>query len=455
MSSFTPLPWQLAPWKDTRRTIVLAGTAGTGKSSLAYEKVHAYCLRFPGALGIVVRKYAESLKNSVIPAFENICGPQVVHAQSKSRFEYPNGSVIVYGGMKDEKQRQKLRSIGNLTSGADIALIEEANAFTSDDYDELCARMRGRAASWTQVILCTNPDAERHWINQRFIRPAVSGGQPDVGVYQPTIDDNPTLPASYVERLDGLKGVMRERLRFGRWRNAEGAIYSESWDASRHVIDPFPIPAEWRRVRVTDFGFVNPRVVLWIAINGDGVAFVYRQTYQTGQKASESAREIIRLSERTIFEPTICDHDADERAEFEEAGLQTVAANKQVVRGIQLVQQRLEDNRLFFFRGCLVRQDEKLRQAFKPCSTEEEFEVYSWARGADGALIKEQPIKENDHGLDALRYFVMSEDRDSSDPAGRDPKVLEQAVAQARRELQFNQQHSHRGGILGGGGRWR
>ena len=161
-----------------------------------------------------------------------------------------------------------------------------------------------------------------------------------------------------------------------------------------------------------------------------------------GQRERARNHQAVRADD---FEPTICDHDADERAEFEEAGLQTVAANKQVVRGIQLVQQRLEDNRLFFFRGCLVRQDEKLRQAFKPCSTEEEFEVYSWARGADGALIKEQPIKENDHGLDALRYFVMSEDRDSSDPAGRDPKVLEQAVAQARRELQFNQQHSHRG----------
>ena len=453
---FSPLPWQLEPWRDKRPTLVLAGTAGTGKSSLAYEKVNAYCMRFPGALAIVVRKYAESLKNSVIPAFEQICDERVVHAQSKSRFEYPNGSVIVYGGMKDEKQRQKLRSIGNLTSGADIALMEEANAFTPDDFDELSGRMRGKAGPWTQVILATNPDAERHWINQRFIRPSVSGLLHDVGVYQPTLDDNPTLRANYVARLDGLRGVMRERLRFGRWRNAEGAIYSEVWDPSRHIVEPFAIPDDWRRIRATDFGFVHARVVLWIAIDGDGCMYVYRQTYQTRQKASDSGREIIRLTNRERIEATIYDHDADERAELEDCGIPTTPANKQVMRGIQLVMQRLEADRLKFFRGCLVREDDSLRQAYKPCSTEEEFEVYSYAKGADGVVLKEQPIKENDHGMDTVRYAVMYEDRNLLDPAGSDLDAIKRETRRAQAELGSGRMMApQRTSILGGGGRWR
>lgn len=413
---FRPLPWQAAPWADTRGTLVLAGTAGTGKSSLAYEKIHAFCLRFPGALAIVLRKYAESLKNSVIPQLEQICGEEVGHAPSKSRFEYPNGSVIVYGGMKDDKQRQKLRSVSNLTSGADIALMEEANAFTREDFDELSGRMRGQAAPWCQIILCTNPDAERHWINQSFIRPAASGKLRKVGVYQPTIEDNPTLRPDYIARLDGLTGVMRERLRYGRWVNADGAVYGESWDPSKHIIAPFAIPPEWRRIRSTDFGYVNPRAVLWIAMDHDGRMYVYRQTYQTKQKASDSGKEIIRLSGPERIAKTYCDHDADERAELEACGIRTTAANKEVSRGIQAVEHRLQAGRLFVFRGSLVKEDAELRKLYKPCSLEEEFEVYTWDRNSDGSLTKEAPEKKNDHALDALRYAVMGEDRDPAPP---------------------------------------
>ena len=86
-----------------------------------------------------MRKYAESLKQRDPRVREHLRAAGVRTRRARADSEYPNGSVIVYGGMKDEKQRQKLRSIGNLTSGADIALMEEANAFTSDDYDELCA----------------------------------------------------------------------------------------------------------------------------------------------------------------------------------------------------------------------------------------------------------------------------------------------------------------------------
>ncbi len=235
-------------------------------------------------------------------------------------------------------------------------------------------------------------------------------------MYQPTIEDNPTLRPDYIARLDGLTGVMRERLRYGRWVNADGAVYGESWDPSKHIIAPFAIPPEWRRIRSTDFGYVNPRAVLWIAMDHDGRMFVYRQTYQTKQKASDSGKEIIRLSGPERIAKTYCDHDADERAELEACGIRTTAANKEVSRGIQAVEHRLQAGRLFVFRGSLVKEDAELRKLYKPCSLEEEFEVYTWDRNSDGSLTKEAPEKKNDHALDALRYAVMGEDRDPAPP---------------------------------------
>jgi phage terminase large subunit len=40
--------------------------------------------------------------------------------------------------------------------------------------------------------------------------------------------------------------------------------------------------------------------------------------------------------------------------------------------------------------------------------TEEEFDSYVWPKGVDGKPVKEEPVKEHDHGLDALRYLVAS-----------------------------------------------
>lgn len=444
---FEPLPWQVAPWKDTSPVLLISSGAGTGKSWMYLHKMNAFCMRFPGALGLAVRKFAESLKNSVIPALEQIVPQSVVHVPSKSRFEYPNGSVIVYGGMKDKKQREKIRSVANKTSGVDIALMEEGSGFEEDDFEEIGGRMRGTAAPWTQIGLITNPDAETHWINQKLIRKFLSGQSKGLSCYFPRCEDNPTLKPAYLERLRNLTGVRRARLYEGKWVRAEGTVYGASWDASVHIVPnpqnkpwwyPNP-PKDWRRIRAIDLGFVNARVCLWIAIDDDGDMWVYRQIYRTRQRATDFAKEIIRRSHGESIEATICDHDAAERADLEAEGVITIPAVKAVSRGIQAVEQRLlglgNGPRLHFLRGSLVSEDEQLRADFRPCSVEEEFDVYVWAKNADGSVNKEEPKKEHDHGLDALRYGVMYEDKDALDPADLPHEVLRGMLRQTQSDL--------------------
>ena len=43
-----------------------------------------------------------------------------------------------------------------------------------------------------------------------------------------------------------------------------------------------------------------------------------------------------------------------------------------------------------------------------------EIENYSWPIGKDGRELKEEPIKIDDHGCDAMRYAVMYVDKGSS-----------------------------------------
>src|SRR6476660_2964359 len=108
IAPFDPLPWQIAPWKDKSPVLLLTGSAGGGKSRLAAEKLHGYCLKYPGATALLISKARVSITNSTALLFSRVVigdDPRIAHVSSHSRFEYANGSVLMYVGLDDEGQR--------------------------------------------------------------------------------------------------------------------------------------------------------------------------------------------------------------------------------------------------------------------------------------------------------------------------------------------------------------
>jgi hypothetical protein len=218
---FSALPWQIAPWRDRAPVVLLTGSAGGGKSRLAAEKLHGYCLRYPGATALLLRKVKVSMTSGAVLLLDRkIIGPDpnVIHYPSKSRFEYRNGSMLLYAGLEDEKQRERLKSIGQ-DGAVDIAWMEEATEFEESDYNTLTARMRGKAAPWRQRILTCNPDAPTHWIKRRLI----DGGE--AAVYYSGRQDNPHNPADYDATMNTLTGIEDLRLNKGQWVQATGLVY--------------------------------------------------------------------------------------------------------------------------------------------------------------------------------------------------------------------------------------
>ena len=99
----------------------------------------------------------------------------------------------------------------------------------------------------------------------------------------------------------------------------------------------------------------------------------------------------------------------------------SIQAHKAVTEGIQAVQARLQaagdgKPRLFLHRGSLVSQDASLAEAKRPTCTEQELPGYVWHKDAEGTANKEEPVKVDDHGADAMRYLVAHQDI-----AGRGP----------------------------------
>jgi hypothetical protein len=91
IATFSPLPWQITPWRDKSRVLLLTGSAGGGKSRLAAEKLHGFCLRYPGAFALIARKTRVSMtKGTVLFLKETVIGadPSVAHLESKDYFRY-------------------------------------------------------------------------------------------------------------------------------------------------------------------------------------------------------------------------------------------------------------------------------------------------------------------------------------------------------------------------------
>jgi phage terminase large subunit len=407
--------------------VLLSGPAGTGKSRACLEKLHLMALSNKGMRGLIVRKTRESLGSTALVTYREHVAKEALatglvsfyggSAEEPPQYRYSNGSRIMIGGM------DKPTKI--MSSEYDVAYVQEAIELTTTDWENITTRLRNGVVSFQQLIADTNPDKPDHWLHQR----SVGGATKMINCRH---EDNPVLynadgtltvrGKDYIGKLDALTGVRYKRLRLGRWVAAEGQVY-EGFDPTVHLIDPFAIPDSWTRWISVDFGYTAPFTAQWWAEDGDGRLYLYRELYRTRRLVEDHAKQMLELMKRPNGQPeprpraVICDHDAEDRATLERhLGMSTIPAKKTVSDGIQSVQSRLKvlpdgKPRLFIMRGSLVERDPELEEASLPMGAAEEITGYVWAvkPGNKGGL-KEEPLKENDHAMDALRYMVAERD---------------------------------------------
>jgi PBSX family phage terminase large subunit len=416
VTAYRPRGQVAALWEAPEPEVVISGPAGTGKTRGDLELVNSILWRYPKSRALVVRKTRASLTESGLVTYERdvmgLDNPIVAGVQRAYRhsYPYPNGSELIVGGM-DRPSRI-------MSTEYDIILVLEAIELTIDDWESLSTRYGrgiGLPPEMQKMIADTNPGPPTHFLKSRCDRG-------DARMLYSTHEDNPTLwdaergewtPRGkvYISKLDKLTGARYFRLRLGQWKAAEGLVYAD-WDEKIHLIDYGPIPINWRRIIVLDFGFTNPFVAQWWAIDPDGRMVMYREIYFTQRLVEDHARRAKFLSQDERIEAVIGDHDAEGRATFEKyTGWEVLPADKAVLNGIQAVQARLKvagDGRvrLQIMRDALDERDPELEDAKKPTSTMQEITSYVYPKGADGKPTKEEPVKVDDHGMDTMRYAV-------------------------------------------------
>ena len=373
-------------WACKQREILFDGPAGTGKSRAVCEKANLCAMKYPSSRILFLRKTRASMTESVLVTFEDKVltqnspiksGPHRSHRQS---YIYPNGSMIVLGGM-DNADRI-------MSTEYDMICVFEATELTLDDWEKLLTRLRNGVMPYQQIIADCNPSGPTHWLKIR----ADEGSMKRI---MSRHEDNPAVTKEYLDQLARLTGHRKDRLYMGTWTAAEGMIY-DTWDAAKFVMERNPDDMK-RWVMSLDEGFANPCAMYLYGVDGDGRVHVYREFYRTKQKEQDVIAAAKEFYGSQNVEFIVVDPSAAKLiAALTDSNMATTPADNTVYEGIVECQKYIH-----------IGDDGRARLTVDPSCKNfiREIEGYQWNTGSKG--IQDKPEKVNDHAMDALRYAIM------------------------------------------------
>jgi len=426
--------------------VLIAGPAGTGKSYAALWKMHLMALangkcprvclkdhehKMTAFRGLFVRKTLVSLSSTGVVTYREHVAKEAIEQgyvsfyggsrEEPAQYRYSNGSKIMLAGMDNPTKV--------MSSEFDVIFVQEATELTPTDWEKCTTRLRNGRTSFQQLIADCNPEQPDHWLKLRcdsgatkmlYAKHTDNPKLFDVveGQHVPTVKGQ-----AYLDKLNKLTGVRKLRLQGGIWAAAEGVIYDE-FDGAIHVSNRKRLPREWARVWGIDFGYTNPFCWQQWAKDPDGRLWLEHEIYRSKRTVREHCQQIMKvvtMADGVTWkyprpEYIVCDHDAEDRATFtKELGIPTRAARKTVSPGIQVTKQRFTlagDGmpRIFLLADALVDRDEDVAEAGRPLGLIGELPGYIWKPGVDGKPIPDEPLKDNDHSCDTMRYVVAEED---------------------------------------------
>lgn len=298
-----------------QRYRVLKGGAGAGKS---YDIAQDYIVKlmsecYKGASLLCVRKIDDSNRQStfaeLLGAIKRICGSKDYKRRWKVTTSplmmecLSTGNKIIFRGMRDEDQREKVKSITVDEGKICWIWVEEATELTEEDLEILDDRLRGELTNinlYYQITLTFNPVSSTHWIKRRFF----DAPDADTCAHSSTYLDNLFVDAGYHKRMERSRNNNPDHFRvygLGEWGLLGGQFFC-SWQEKKHVVKPFKIPDNWVRFRCMDWGSSKPYAVYWCAVDYDGNLYVYRELYGYGGKPNTGTKETSRQVAEKICE---------------------------------------------------------------------------------------------------------------------------------------------------------
>lgn len=296
----------------------------------------------------------------------------------------------LFGG-KDE-------SSAALIQGVTLAgvLLDEVALMPRSFVEQALARC---SVSGAKMWFNCNPEGPEHWFRKEWILKAQEKGAMHLHF---TMDDNPSLDEATRERYRTMySGVFYERFVLGRWVMSEGLIY-DMFDqtANTYTDDQAPPSLHFSGVRTIacDYGTTNPTVFLDV-YDYDGTVYVDREyRWDSREKHQQKTDEDYADDLQSFMGGDTCAVLVDPSAAsfiaaLRRRGVYVVPADNEVLSGIRRTSALIKQGRLRINKACTGLLDE--------------MGTYMWDEKAC-RVGEDRPLKQHDHGPDALRYYVNS-----------------------------------------------
>lgn len=278
--------------------VLYGGAKGGGKSHGLREIMLKRRFRKPGSRGVIFRKtYPELYGNHIDPILTKFPLLRGYYNSQHKEIKLPNGSILAF------RHCQYERDLG-LHQGQeynDLA-IEEIGEWPENWFLTLKGSNRSsREGIPVRCLLTGNPGGIGHkWLKRLFIdRKFRAVEKPESYGFVPArVYDNPFLMKNdpdYINRLQLNRNQMLVKAYLeGSW-DIQAGQYFDMVSREAHFVRPFEIPDYWERFGMFDHGYNHPAFFIWIAVDTDGVCYVYREMMFHKKRTEEIVNEIMEF----------------------------------------------------------------------------------------------------------------------------------------------------------------
>ena len=371
--------------------IICDGAVRSGKTLCMSVSLVAWAMAaFSGGSFAICGKTIRSVKRNLVTPLLNVLydlGFEVVNKLSSNILEVSCGRVkntfYLFGG-RDEGSAALIQGV--TLCGV---LFDEAALMPRSFVEQAVARC---SVEGSKLWFNCNPEYPQHWFCTEWVKKT---REKNLCYIHFTMDDNPSLSAAMLERYRKLySGSFYQRYVLGRWVAAEGLVYpfmsddKMLCDVPAGGFDDYIISCDYGTVNPSSFGLWGLRGGIWYRTDEYYYSSRREGTSRTDEEHYQGLCEL--AGERSISRVVVDPSAASFIEVIKRHGkFHVIPAKNSVVDGIRQVSTALKQGDIKICRSC------------SDCIRE--FGLYRWESGG-----RDAPLKEDDHAMDDLRYFVAT-----------------------------------------------
>lgn len=380
------------------RYLVYKGSRGSGKSYATAIKVIVDILSHEYVNWLVLRRYANTNRQSTYSLLKKITHLMGVSSLFKFNDSMPEityletGQKILFRGAD---KPLSITSISVETGSLCRLWVEEAYQLELEEsFDVVDESMRGIISApnaYYQTVLTFNPWNEHHWLKHKFFDSdtAVPGSK----AFTTTYKNNPFLDDSYIKTLENMlvRNPRRAKVAVkGEWGVSEGLVF-ENFD----VVDFNPnklLKKGMESFFGMDFGFTHDPTTLISSIFDSETMelWIFDELYKPGLLVEDIVHE---TAKRNLLAATIKADSASPMtiAELKRKGLRRIKGAEKGKDSVELGINFMQGLKIHIHPSCT--------------HTIEEFNTYVFKQDREGRWLN-QPVDASNHAIDAIRYSL-------------------------------------------------